>query len=218
MKNRPGRRSFLKQIGVTGTAAALFPRIVLNAEPEQGSAKNKNANAELAAKRKYNGEYTNEFLNRVAFPIGGIGAGMFCMEGTGAISHMSVRNKPDIFNEPGMFAAISIKGLKNGAKILEGPVPDWKKFGQRDAGNGLGGATTGLPHFQNASFNARFPFGHLDLTDSDLPFKVQVTGWSPFIPTDEDNSSLPVAHWNINSPIQVLQLSMLFFLLIQKIF
>ena len=77
------------------------------------------------------------------------------MEGTGAISHMSVRNRPDIFNEPGIFAAIAIKGLKNGAKILEGPVPDWKKFGQRDSGNGSGGATTGLPHFQNASFTRK---------------------------------------------------------------
>ena len=84
---------------------------------------------------------------------------------------MSVRNKPDIFNEPEMFAAISIKGLKNGAKILEGPVPDWKKFGQRDAGNGLGGATTGLPHFHNAVFKARFPFAYIDLTDNDLPLK-----------------------------------------------
>ena len=73
--------------------------------------------------------------------------GMFCMEGTGAISHVSVRNKPEIFNEPGMFAAISVKGIKNGAKLLEGPVPDWKKFGQRDAGNGSGGATTGLAAF-----------------------------------------------------------------------
>ena len=114
------------------------------------------------------------------------------MEGTGAISHMSVRNKPEIFNEPGMFAAISVKGIKNGAKLLEGSVPDWKKFGQRDAGNGLGGSTTGLPHFRNASFNVKFPFAYLDISDADLPLKVQVTGWSPFIPTDDDNSSLPV--------------------------
>jgi hypothetical protein len=75
-----------------------------------------------------------EYLNRVAFPLGGMGAGMFCIEGTGAISHMSIRNKPDIFNTPEAFAAISIKGLKSGAKLLEGPVPDWKKFGQRDRG------------------------------------------------------------------------------------
>jgi uncharacterized protein (DUF608 family) len=193
MKNRPGRRSFLKQIGVTGTAAALFPGGVLQAEPEPGSAKNKNTNAEIAAKRKYNGEYTNEFLNRIAFPMGGIGAGMICMEGTGALSHVSIKNRPDIFNEPTMFAAIVVNEKTNGAKILEGPVPDWKKFGQRDAGNGASGATTGLPRFRKAAFLSRFPFGDLDLSDNDLPLKIKVTGWSPFIPGDDNNSSLPVA-------------------------
>ena len=144
------------------------------------------------AKRTYNGSYTGDYLNRIAFPIGGIGAGMFCLEGGGAISHMSIRHRPDIFNEPGLFAAIYIKGMKNGAKILEGPVPDWKKFGLAGAGNGLGGAITGLPHFKQAVFTARFPFATIELTDSDLPVKVQITGWSPFIPTDDDNSSLPV--------------------------
>ena len=143
-------------------------------------------------KHIYNGSYTGEYLNRIAFPIGGLGAGMFCLEGTGAISHVSVRNRPEIFNEPGWFAAISIKGQKHGAKVLEGPVPDWKKFGLRDAGNGLGGATTGLPHFQKAVFKPRFPFATIDLTDNQLPLQVQITGWSPFIPTEEDNSSLPV--------------------------
>ena len=41
------------------------------------------------------------WLNRVAFPIGGIGAGMVCLEGTGCLSHVSVFKQPDIFNEPG---------------------------------------------------------------------------------------------------------------------
>jgi uncharacterized protein (DUF608 family) len=193
MKNRSGRRSFLKQIGVTGTAAALFPGGIINAETGQNSAKSKNENEPIAAKRKYNGEYTNEFLNRVAFPMGGIGAGMICMEGTGALSHVSIKNRPDIFNEPTIFAAIVVKGKTNGAKILEGPVPDWKKFGQRDAGNGASGATTGLPRFRNASFLSRFPFSYLDISDNDLPLKIKVTGWSPFIPGDDNNSSLPVA-------------------------
>jgi uncharacterized protein (DUF608 family) len=50
-----------------------------------------------------------------------------------------------------------------------------------------------LPRFEKASFLARFPFGYLDISDNDIPLKIKVTGWSPFIPTDDDNSSLPVA-------------------------
>ena len=103
-------------------------------------------------KRLYNTAYKNEYLNRVAFPVGGMGAGMFCMEGTGAISHISVRNKPEIFNEPGMFAAISVKGLKNGAKFLKALCLTGKNLASMDAGNGSGGATTGLPHFQQCLF------------------------------------------------------------------
>src|SRR5438552_7355992 len=127
-----------------------------------------------------------------------MGAGMFCMEGTGAISNMSVRNKPDVFNEPEFFAALSIKGMQNGSKILEGAVPDWKKFGQPGSANGSGGATTGLPRFNNAVFKARFPFATIELTDKELPVKVELTAWSPFIPTDENNSSLPVGELTYN--------------------
>jgi uncharacterized protein (DUF608 family) len=140
----------------------------------------------------YNSSYSGRYLDRIAFPVGGIGAGMFCLEGTGSISHMSVRNRPEVFNEPGMFAAISVKGLKNGTKVVEGPVPGWKKFGQPESGNGSPGKSYGFPRFKEAKFNARFPFAQIELRDDDIPLKVDLTGWSPFIPTDADNSSLPV--------------------------
>ena len=136
--------------------------------------------------------YKAEALDRIAFPIGGMGAGMFCLEGSGAISHFSIRNAPDLFNEPPMFAAISVKGDPSKARVLEGPVPDWKKFGQRDAALGQPGATWGLARFREASFSSQFPFATIQLKDHDLPLSVTLTGWSPFIPTDADNSSLPV--------------------------
>ena len=146
MKQKTGRRSFLKNVSIAGVAGTLIPTEIISASGKKTGSSTCN-NLKDAAGRKYNDVYTGDYLNRVAFPLGGMGAGMFCIEGTGSISHMSIRNKPDIFNTPEVFAAISVKGLKNGAKLLEGPVPDWKKFGQRDAGNGSGGATTGLPHF-----------------------------------------------------------------------
>jgi uncharacterized protein (DUF608 family) len=150
------------------------------------------SNKPIAVKNhSYNDSYSGSTLNRIAFPIGGIGAGMFCLEGTGAISQMSVRNRPDVFNEPCMFAAISLKGIKNGAKVLEGQVPDWKKFGPPNTGNGSNGTSWGLPRFESAKFLARFPFAYIDLVDKELPLEVHLKGWSPFIPNDADNSSLP---------------------------
>jgi uncharacterized protein (DUF608 family) len=141
---------------------------------------------------RFNGDYTGNYLDRVSFPIGGIGAGMFCMDGTGSLSHLSINNRPEIFNEPFSFAAISVKGLKDGAKVLEAQVPEWKMFGPPGSGNGGAGRNYGLPRFKNGRFLPRFPFASLMLEDSDIPLAVEVTGWSPFIPTDADNSSLPV--------------------------
>nr|MBC8218067.1 hypothetical protein [Planctomycetota bacterium] len=145
-----------------------------------------------AQNREYNGLYEGPYLNRVAFPIGGIGAGMICLEGTGAVSHVSVRNKMEVFNEPCSFAALSIKKTKgNVAKVLEVPGPAWKVFGAPSTGNGAAGTSFGLPRFDKASFLARFPFGIVTLEDRQVPLQIKVTGWSPFIPGDPDNASLP---------------------------
>lgn len=192
MEKHSDRRSFLKKVSLGGVSAVVLPQDVLS--NDVGSSKTSNVKKQKSTKttRGYNEPYEREYLNRVAFPIGGLGTGMFCMEGTGSISHMSLRHRPDLFNEPGMFAALYVKGKANGAKVIEGPVPEWKKFGLRGAGNGLGSSTFGLPRFQQAKFTTKFPFGILELQDEDVPVSVKVTGWNPFIPNDPDNSSLPV--------------------------
>ena len=141
----------------------------------------------------YNGTYTGERLNRVAFPLGGMGAGMVCLEGTGALSHVSLRNHPDVFNEPCTFAALCVKGDVNVARVLEGPVPAWKKFGAPGTGMGATGSSFGLPRFREVAFTSRFPFASVTLSDPALPVAVEITGWSPFEPGDADHASLPVA-------------------------
>jgi uncharacterized protein (DUF608 family) len=152
-----------------------------------------NVENEINSNHKYNSIYRGEFNSRIAFPVGGLGTGMYCLEGTGFISHMSIHHKPDVFSEPGMFAAINVKGFENGAKVLEGQVPEWRKFGAPFSGlGGPGGADYGLPRFRTATFEARFPFGKVVLSDKDIPLNVTITGWNPFIPGDADNSSLPI--------------------------
>jgi uncharacterized protein (DUF608 family) len=190
MKKDTGRRTFLKTIGAG--SAALLP--VSFSEVKAGHKKEARHKSKkgTSAVRNYNAAYEGDYLNRVAFPIGGLGSGMFCLEGTGTISHMSVRNKPDVFHEPTIFAALSVKNLKNGAKVIEGPVPEWKRFGRRDAGNGAGGTTYGLPRFENVSCLTRFPFSTVTLSENDFPLSLEINGWSPFIPTDANNSGLPV--------------------------
>ncbi len=151
--------------------------------------------ADEAPSREFNGPYRGRHLSRVAFPIGGIGAGMFCLEGSGAISHMSVRNQMEFFHEPSCYAAICVLGEKrdeNVVRVVEGPIPDWKYFGRPGSGNGSGGTTYGFPRFRQAEFLARFPFATVKLSDEAVPVAVELVGWSPFTPPEPDPSSLPV--------------------------
>jgi uncharacterized protein (DUF608 family) len=194
MKKNKGRRSFLKNVTMGGLGLAV--PAALPAQPQTDAHQPKEGSSHPAGKpkpkRNYNDTYTGERLNRIAFPIGGIGAGMFCLEGTGALSHMSIWGRPELFHEPAVFAAIAVKGAPNGTKVIEGQVPEWKLLKGDNFGGGGSGSTYGLPRFNEATFLARFPFATIDFKDSDIPLDVQLTGWSPFIPTDADNSSLPV--------------------------
>jgi uncharacterized protein (DUF608 family) len=137
-------------------------------------------------------------LDRVAFPLGGLGAGMVSLEGNGALAQVSVRHKPDVHHEPQTFAALHVAGGP-GARVLEGPVPMWKVLGSMtpsglpEPGNGLTGRTYGLPRFARATFQARFPFATVRLSDPAMPVAVKLTGWSPFTPGRTDDSCHPVA-------------------------
>ena len=153
-----------------------------------------------AEQRKYNDVYSGDNLNHIAFPMGGIGAGMICFEGTGTLGSFSLRNRPEIFSEPTVFSAICVKGGKNVARVLEGQVPKWKIFSPgpdtvnyNGSGNGMSGRTYGLPRFAQAKFRTRFPFATVTLEDTKIPLKIEITGWSPFTPPEPNDSSLPVA-------------------------
>ena len=167
----------------------------------------------VQAEHQFAGPYSKEHLNRIAFPIGGIGAGMYCLEGTGAISHLSVRHKMEFFHEPSLFVAICVKGKsvdQNVARVVEGPIPNWKYFGAPHTGNGAAGTTYGLPRFRECEFSFRFPFCTVKLADEALPISASITGFSPFIPGDADSSSLPAGALeytftnNSNEPLEAV--------------
>ncbi|HLX67752.1 MAG TPA: twin-arginine translocation signal domain-containing protein, partial [Puia sp.] len=66
MKKEAGRRKFLKTLTAGGLGMAAVPASLLNApdSPHQSP---------QDPHRPYNSPYTGEHLNRIAFPIGGIG-------------------------------------------------------------------------------------------------------------------------------------------------
>ena len=49
---------------------------------------------------------------------------------------------------------------------------------------------------ENIAYSARFPFTNLTFSDSKMPFIIELEAFSPFIPHDIKNSSLPGAFFN----------------------
>lgn len=142
-----------------------------------------------------------ERLNKVAFPLGGLGSGMICLAGNGSFTSVSLRHAPNLFREPLLFSAIAVKGAANEtprARVLAGPTPDWKiafPWGEQfeSSGDGARGKIYGFPAFETARFSSRFPFAEVALEDGRFPVRVRLTAWNPFVPNDAGASSLPVA-------------------------
>ena len=85
------RREALTACVATAVGAAAMPLASCQESASVGTAQ---PAIDAGTRPQSYGEYSGERLNRVAFPLGGMGAGMICLEGTGALSHFSLRNAP----------------------------------------------------------------------------------------------------------------------------
>ncbi|MEE0928009.1 MAG: GH116 family glycosyl-hydrolase [Acutalibacteraceae bacterium] len=147
---------------------------------------------------KYVGEYTKE----ISFPLGGIGSGSIGLGGDGRLIDWDIFNKPQKGSLNG-FTHFAIKAItQNGTivKILNGDLlKDYTgQFSTNNFGTGPSNRTlAGFPHFRNVEFNGEFPIAKLTFTDDDFPGKVILTAFNPFIPLNEDDSSIPAAFFEI---------------------
>ncbi len=138
---------------------------------------------------------------QISMPMGGIGAGCICLNGYGGLQDFSIYNKPAISAEAdghgfqdASFAMIHIKGKNPLTRLVEGPIPREKVYNQGLQGQGYrGGGHEGIPRFTNSEFENYYPFGTVRLSDSKLPIRAEVKGWSPFVPNDEKASGMPAA-------------------------
>ncbi len=144
--------------------------------------------------------YSGRSLDEVAFPLGGIGTGSISLGGWGQLRDWEVMNRPAKgFVVPMAFFTLRIERAGSGGspivRVLQGPVggsyvgdghslvPSWR---ERYLGEGL-------PRFRNVSFTGHFPFATVHLNDPDVPVDVTLEAFSPFIPLNDKDSSIPVA-------------------------
>ena len=141
--------------------------------------------------------YDQEHLLNIALPLGGIGTGTVSLGGRGELRDWEIMNKPAKGystvtkgnNAPFFSIFVKPQGKPSITRALIGPVhpTEYNHYEGRPVNQ------HGFPRFANASFDASYPVGIVNLSDKTMPVKVKITGFNPLIPGDADASGLPVA-------------------------
>src|SRR5581483_7805533 len=124
--------------------------------------------------------YRGEDLKKIGMPIGGLCAGQVYLGGDGKLWHW------DIFNQ-----RIST-GAEHYAKPLAPSAPFEQGFGIRIARHGTKEfRPLDSAHWRVVSFIGEYPIGYVEYRDADMPVHVRLEAFSPFIPLNTEDSSLP---------------------------
>jgi len=136
--------------------------------------------------------YDSDHLDRIALPLGGIGTGTVSLGGRGDLRDWEIMNRPAKGNR-GAEAFFTLWAKKGSSapvtRLLEGPLETWEYEGH----SGSPAPNHGLPRFRQCTFSAAYPLGQVHLSDPDVPLKVRLEAFNPFVPADADASGVPVA-------------------------
>lgn len=120
--------------------------------------------------------YTGRDLDWIGMPIGGLCAGQLYLGGDGRLWHW------DVFNQH----------IATGAAHYAEPIPPSSPLDQ-----GFAIRVDRTVHtldrngFADIRFRGQYPIAEVEYRDAQLPVQVQLEAFSPFIPLDVDDSSLP---------------------------
>lgn len=144
--------------------------------------------------------------NLISMPIGGIGSGSIGIAGNGRFTDIEIGNCPNKQSHAG-FTHFAVKAERDGktvdARVLNGDIePPYVGIQPRPLYSGYGfgpdrGNMAGMPHFKYCDFNGEFPFANLSFQDPRFPGDIRLCAFNPFIPSNEDDSSIPAAFFLI---------------------
>jgi non-lysosomal glucosylceramidase len=184
------RRDFLKLVGASATAAAVFrPWQSVMAGPftradfEKLVPADKRLAPEWVRSLTARGErevYRGPDLAKIGMPIGGLCAGQVYLGGDGRLWHW------DIFNKH------VGTGAEHYAKPLKAASPLDQGFALRVTAAGHSQERLlDAAHWQDVSFIGEYPIGYVSYADPACPVQVSLEACSPFIPLNPEDSSLP---------------------------
>ena len=139
-------------------------------------------------------KYRARLIPQSGIPLGGIGTGYLELRADGRFYEWNIfNNKPwrgwpgreEFLGTDGLFFALGVRG--RGAPLV--------RLLRLDASE-LGGdpyITPWLKGVEEIEYDGEFPLVKMTFRDRDLPIEVRLTAYSPFIPGDTKDSSLPLA-------------------------
>lgn len=151
--------------------------------------------------------YRGDNLSEIAFPLGGIGTGCVSLSGSGQLVDWEIFNRPNKGYRPDytFFMLFAQAGDDEPVfRVLEGrlkpPYQGYSHGSRPYQGFGFGppgGFGSGFLRMADCAFTGYFPFCRIDFCDEAVPVRVSTEAWSPFIPLNDEDSSLPVAIFDV---------------------
>ncbi len=127
--------------------------------------------------------YEGEYLGAISIPIGGIGAGCIQLDGKCRLAIWQIFNNFKHISIPHSFFAVRIKTETAGPVVR---AMQTEPIGPFSAVSAL-------------RFSGEYPFAWYDFLDPELPIKVSLEAYSPFIPLNARDSSIPCAIFNLTA-------------------
>lgn len=189
------RRDFLKWTGLASTGAALAPWPSIAgpfeaADFEKLIPADKKLDPAWVRSLRERGAptvYRGAELEKIGMPVGGICAGQLYLGGDGKLWHWDVLNLP----QPRHFTAT------DGPNYAKPPAPE-SPFDQGFAVRVTAAGRSETRRLDSRGFNPRdlafrgqWPMAFVDFRDAALPVTVSLEAFSPFIPLNVPDSSLP---------------------------
>ena len=186
------RRDFLKLAGASaasmaacGAGGAAAPQGEANLSADHFVPVDKKLAPEWLASLTAKGGptwYSGDDLETIAMPVGGICAGHVYLTGDGRLVHW------DVFNErnfTGYGATCYQLGRKPDPVLTQGFALKITSDGKTTT------RTLDREGFPGVRFCGEYPIGTVEYCDKDVPVKVKLDAFSPFIPLATDDSCLP---------------------------
>jgi uncharacterized protein (DUF608 family) len=190
-----GRREFLRTVGL-GAAAAPF--LMAGAQVVAGPFEAGDFEKLVPSDKKLSAAWLRSLVERgepttyrgsatakIGMPIGGLCAGQLYLGGDGQLWHWDVFNLPQTPDFGAGDGPHYAKPLKPTSPLEQGFAIEVRKGDQKIT------RKLNREGFPGVSFQGQYPIGRVEYADETVPVRVNLEAFSPFIPLNTEDSSLP---------------------------